>query len=63
MTTATTPIATLIKELKSDDPKRRINSIKNLPIIANVIGPERTRSELLPFVTGTYQCINSLFTK
>ena len=58
MSRATTPIATLIEELKSDDPKRRINSIKSLPIIANVIGPERTRSELLPFITGKHHNID-----
>mmetsp|Transcript_22659 Transcript_22659/g.19673 ORF Transcript_22659/g.19673 Transcript_22659/m.19673 type:complete len:127 (+) Transcript_22659:29-409(+) len=44
------PVATLIDELKSDDSKKRLNSIKNFSTIAAAIGPERTRSELLPFV-------------
>jgi len=45
-----TPVATLVEELKSDDPKRRVNSVKSLSLIANVIGTDRTRSELIPFV-------------
>jgi len=44
------PIGVLIDELKAEDPKRRINSIKSFPTIASAIGPDRTRSELLPFV-------------
>jgi len=47
-----TPVATLVEELKSDDPKRRVNSVKSLSLIANVIGTDRTRSELIPFVNG-----------
>ena len=46
------PVAVLIDELKSEDPKRRLNSIKYFSTIASAIGPERTRSELLPFVNG-----------
>lgn len=46
------PVGVLIDELKSEDSKRRLNSIKNFSTIASAIGPERTRSELLPFVNG-----------
>lgn len=46
------PVGALIDELKSEDPKRRTNSIKNFPTIASTIGAERTRSELLPFISG-----------
>jgi hypothetical protein len=46
------PVGVLIDELKSEDPKRRMNSVKNFTTIASAIGPERTRSELLPFVSG-----------
>ena len=44
------PIAILIDELKSDDVKKRINSVKNLHTIATALGPERTRKELLPYI-------------
>jgi len=47
---AISPIGVLIDELKAEDPKRRINSIKSFSTIASAIGPDRTRSELLPFV-------------
>ena len=45
-------IPTLIDELKSDDIKKRINSIKHLTIIASALGPERTRAELIPFISN-----------
>ena len=50
-------IATLIDDLKADEVNKRIYSIKNLPLIASALGPERTRLELLPFINGnkTYQ--------
>ena len=44
------PIAICIDELKSPDQKKRINSVKSLSTIAIALGPERTRSELLPYV-------------
>eukprot|EP01015_Nassula_variabilis_P021184 TRINITY_DN3751_c0_g1_i3.p1 TRINITY_DN3751_c0_g1~~TRINITY_DN3751_c0_g1_i3.p1 ORF type:complete len:303 (+),score=30.01 TRINITY_DN3751_c0_g1_i3:164-1072(+) len=43
-------IGQLIDELKSDDLRRRANSVKNLGAIAQALGPERTRSELVPFI-------------
>jgi len=46
-------IPTLIEELKSEEIKKRINSLKHLTIIASALGPERTRSELLPYINGT----------
>ena len=46
------PIAVLIDELKNEDIKRRLNSINNLHTIAVALGPERTRNELLHFITG-----------
>lgn len=51
---AISPIGVLIDELKAEDPKRRVNSIKNFTTIASAIGPDRTRSELLPFVNGIF---------
>lgn len=44
-------IPTLIEELKSEDIKKRINSIKHLTHIGSALGPERTRSELIPFIS------------
>ena len=44
------PVAVLIDELKSDDMKKRINSVKNLSTIAVALGFERTRKELLPYI-------------
>lgn len=44
------PITVLIDELKNEDMQLRLNSIKRLGTIATALGPERTRSELLPFL-------------
>ena len=45
------PIAELIDELKTDDTQKRLNSIRRLNTIAEALGPERTRDELVPFLT------------
>jgi serine/threonine-protein phosphatase 2A regulatory subunit A len=47
------PIAVLLDELKNDDIKLRLNATRRLKTIAAALGPERTRSELLPFLTDT----------
>lgn len=47
------PIAVLIDELKNEDVQLRLNSIKKLSTIALALGVERTRSELIPFLTDT----------
>ncbi|XP_055129038.1 serine/threonine-protein phosphatase 2A 65 kDa regulatory subunit A beta isoform isoform X10 [Symphalangus syndactylus] len=47
------PIAVLIDELRNEDVQLRLNSIKKLSTIALALGVERTRSELLPFLTDT----------
>ncbi|XP_044732294.1 serine/threonine-protein phosphatase 2A 65 kDa regulatory subunit A alpha isoform isoform X2 [Chrysoperla carnea] len=47
------PIAVLIDELKNEDVQLRLNSIKKLSTIAIALGVERTRSELIPFLTET----------
>ena len=46
------PIAILIDELKHEDVQCRLNSMRKLPAIARALGPERTRNELLPFISG-----------
>jgi len=52
LTTSATPIAVLIDELRSEDVKRKVNSAKHLFYIANAIGPDRTKNELIPFITS-----------
>merc|ERR1739844_820095 len=47
------PIAVLIDELRNEDVQLRLNSIKKLSTIALALGTERTRSELIPFLTDT----------
>ena len=47
------PIAVLSEELKNDDIAARLASMKKLPTIALALGHERTRSELLPFLTDS----------
>ena len=46
------PINLIIDELKSDDIRKRIHSVKHLDLIASTIGPERTKNELIPFIQG-----------
>ena len=38
-------------ELKSDEPLRRLNSISRLGTIAVALGEDRTRAELVPFLS------------
>ena len=45
-------IALLIDQLKHDDRSFRINAHKNLRKIADALGPERTRKELVPFLAA-----------
>ncbi|XP_060551873.1 serine/threonine-protein phosphatase 2A 65 kDa regulatory subunit A alpha isoform-like isoform X1 [Ruditapes philippinarum] len=47
------PIAVLIDELRNEDVQLRLNSIKKLSTIALALGVERTRSELILFLTDT----------
>uniref|UniRef100_F1KX99 Serine/threonine-protein phosphatase 2A 65 kDa regulatory subunit A beta isoform n=1 Tax=Ascaris suum TaxID=6253 RepID=F1KX99_ASCSU len=45
------PIAVLIDELRNDDLQIRLNSIRKLSTIALALGAERSRTELIPFLT------------
>ncbi|KAL3315705.1 hypothetical protein Ciccas_005661 [Cichlidogyrus casuarinus] len=45
------PIAVLIEELRNEDVQFRLNSIKKLSTIAIALGPEKTRTQLIPFLT------------
>lgn len=46
------PIAVLIDELRNEDVQLRLNSIRKLSTIALALGVERTRKELIHFLTG-----------
>ena len=48
------PITVLIDELRHDDVQLRLNSIRKLSTIALALGAERTRTELMSFLTGSY---------
>lgn len=45
------PIAVLLDELKNEDLQLRLNATRRIKTIAEALGPERTRGELLPFLT------------
>lgn len=47
------PIAVLLDELKHEEIALRINATRRIKTIAEALGPERTRAELLPFITET----------
>ena len=48
------PIAVLIDELRNEDVQLRLNSIRKLSTIALALGVERTRKELIQFLTGAF---------
>ena len=48
------PIAVLIDELRNEDVQLRLNSIRKLSTIALALGVERTRKELIQFLTGMF---------
>ncbi|KAL3233421.1 Protein phosphatase PP2A regulatory subunit A [Nakaseomyces bracarensis] len=45
------PLALLMDDLKNDDISNRVEATKKIDQIAIALGPERTRDELLPFLT------------
>lgn len=47
------PLALLTEELKSDEVETRIKAMRRLRTVAQALGPDRTRSELVPFLQGT----------
>lgn len=57
----TSNVATLIDELKHEDVALRLNSIKKLDVIANALGVERTRTELVPFLQGKFCMLFNVF--
>jgi hypothetical protein len=53
--------SSLLEDLKSSDPKIKINAIRGLNVIAFALGKERTRNELLPFLAGKFFKTNFIF--
>ncbi len=51
------PLAVLMEEMKSEDAETRINAMRRLSTVAEALGPERTRKELIPFLGGAYRTI------
>lgn len=47
------PIAVLIDELRNEDVQLQLNSMRKLSTIALALGVERSRSELIPFLTDS----------
>lgn len=47
------PVAALLDDLKHEDLQLRLNATRRIKTIAEALGPERTRGELLPFITDT----------
>lgn len=46
------PISLLMEEMKLEDTEARIKAMRKLKTIAVALGPERTRTELIPFLSG-----------
>lgn len=46
-----TSVNSLIENLRAEDPELRLTSMRGIHVIAQTIGPERTKSELLPYLT------------
>jgi serine/threonine-protein phosphatase 2A regulatory subunit A len=44
-------IAIYIDELKCDDPNLKLNAVSKIVDIARILGPNRTREELVPYLT------------
>jgi hypothetical protein len=45
-------ITAILEEMKNTDPKVKSDAIKNLNVVALAIGKDRSRNELLPYITG-----------
>lgn len=46
-------VNSMIEALSSDDPEQRLGSMRGIHLIAATLGPDRTRQELLPFLTDS----------
>lgn len=54
----TTPLQLLQDDFESTDQEIRLKAIKRVKLVADVLGPEVTRSELIPFINS--ECIRCI---
>lgn len=50
----------LLEELRSDDSQARLNAIRRLAVVADALGPDRTRNELVPYLTASLDAEDEL---
>lgn len=48
-------MAVLLEDMKAEDNEIRIKAMQKLKIVAAALGPERTRKELIPYISGEYK--------
>lgn len=48
----TTPLQLLQDDFESSDQEIRLKALKRVKLVADVLGPEVTRSELIPFINS-----------
>lgn len=57
-------VASMLDDLRNEDPKKRMNAISSIKEVATALGPARVRSELIGFLAGTFMLTQSfLMTK
>lgn len=44
-------VNSMIENLRSEDPEQRLSSMRGIHVITQTLGPERTKNELIPFLT------------
>lgn len=57
----TSPLQLLRDDFESSDQEIRLKALKRVKLVADVLGPEVTRSELIPFIDGVCSdilCLN-----
>ncbi len=48
-------VTTILEDLKNADPKVKVEAAKNIVRVAQSLGKERTRNELLPYISGNIE--------
>lgn len=49
-------VAVTIEELQREDVQTRTTALRRIAKVAQALGPERTRKELVPFLNGAFVC-------
>lgn len=50
----TSPLQLLQDDFESSDQEIRLKALKRVKLVADVLGPEVTRSELIPFINSEF---------